>query len=124
MTRGSPGTSATARSVFPLPGGTPMSMTAPALQQAREFLMDGAAQRITLLRHIKEQGRKITDLEREVQKQMTLRDQAEQALSDARKEIESLRAQMPDDATLSAYHNLVEYLTQPSELNPQLRVAA
>ena len=101
-----------------------MSMTAPALQQAREFLMDGAAQRITLLRHIKEQGRKITELEREVQKQMTLRDQAEQALSDARKEIESLRAQMPDDATITAYHNLVEYLTQPSELNPQLRVAA
>jgi chromosome segregation ATPase len=101
-----------------------MSMTAPALQQAREFLMDGAAQRITLLRHIKEQGRKITELEREVQKQMTLRDQAEQALSDARKEIESLRAQMPDDATINAYHSLVEYLTQPSELNPQLRVAA
>ena len=101
-----------------------MSMTAPALQQAREFLMDGAAQRITLLRHIKEQGRKITELEREVQKQMTLRDQAEQALSDARKEIEALRAQMPDDATFTAYHNLVEYLTQPSELNPLLRVAA
>jgi hypothetical protein len=101
-----------------------MSMTASALQQAREFLMDGAAQRIELLRHIKEQGRKIVELEREVQKQMTLRDQAEQALSEARKEIESLRGQLPDDATLTAYHNLVEYLTSPSELNPQLRVAA
>jgi hypothetical protein len=31
---------------------------------------------------------------------------------------------MPDDATVSAYHQLVDYLTQPSELNPQLRVAA
>src|SRR5439155_10566328 len=108
----------------PLAGGNTMSMTAPALQQAREFLMDGAAQRITLLRHIKEQGRKITELEREVQKQMTLRDQAEQALIDARKEIEALRAQMPDDATVTAYHNLVDYLTSTSELNPQLRVAA
>ena len=101
-----------------------MSMNATALNQAREFLMDGAAQRITLLRHIKEQGRKITELEREVQKQMTLRDQAEQALADARKEIDALRGQLPDDATLGAYHSLVEYLTTPSELNPQLRVAA
>jgi hypothetical protein len=100
-----------------------MSMNATALKQAREFLMDGAAERLTLLRHIKEQGRKIK-LEREVQKQMTLRDQAEQALSEARKEIESLRGQMPDDATLTAYHSLVEYLCTPSELNPQLRVAA
>ena len=101
-----------------------MSMNATALQQAREFLMDGAEQRITLLRHVKEQGRKITELEREVQKQMTLRDQAEQALLEARKEIDALRGQLPDDATITAYHSLVEYLTQPSELNPQLRVAA
>jgi septal ring factor EnvC (AmiA/AmiB activator) len=101
-----------------------MSMNATALQQAREFLQEGATQRITLLRHIKEQGRKITDLEREVQKQMTLRDQAEQALAEARNENEALRGQLPDDATLNAYHTLVEYLTQPSELNPQLRVAA
>src|SRR3954471_17872573 len=101
-----------------------MSMTAQALVQAREFLHECAQQRLTLIEHIKEQGRKITDLEREVQKQMTLRDQAEQALTDARKEIESRRAQMPDDATLDAYHSLVEYLVSPSELNPQLRVAA
>ena len=60
-----------------------MSMTAQALEQARTFLQDGAVERITLLRHIKEQGKKITELEREVQKQMTLRDQAEQALADA-----------------------------------------
>jgi len=101
-----------------------MSMNATALVQAREFLLDGAAQRITLLKAIKEQGRKITELEREVQKQMTLRDQAEQALSEARKEIDALRGQIPDDATINAYHSLVEYLTQPSELNPQLRIAA
>jgi hypothetical protein len=101
-----------------------MSMNATALDQARTFLLDGAAERLTLIRHVKEQGRKITELEREVQKQMTLRDQAEQALADARREIDALRGQMPDDATLNAYHNLVEYLTTPSELNPQLRVAA
>ena len=101
-----------------------MSMNATALKQAREFLMENQAERITLIRHVKEQGRKITELEREVQKQMTLRDQAEQALADARREIEALRGQIPDDATNTAYHNLVDYLTQPSELNPQLRVAA
>ena len=101
-----------------------MSMNATALNQARDFLRDGAAERLTLIRHVKEQGRKIFELEREVQKQMTLRDQAEQALADARREIDALRGQLPDDATLNAYHNLVEYLTTPSELNPQLRVAA
>ena len=101
-----------------------MSMNATALNQAREFLVDGAAQRITLIRHIKEQGRKITDLEREVQKQMTARDQAEQALTDARQEIDALRGQLPDDATLNAYNALVEHLTSPSELNPELRIAA
>ncbi|MEO6435352.1 MAG: hypothetical protein ABIP55_06270 [Tepidisphaeraceae bacterium] len=101
-----------------------MSMNATALQQAREFLLEGATQRLTLLQAIKEQGRKITELEREVQKQMTLRDQAEQSLSEARKEIEALRGQLPDDATINAYHALVEYITQPSELNPHLRIAA
>jgi septal ring factor EnvC (AmiA/AmiB activator) len=101
-----------------------MSMSSQALTQAREFLRTGAAERITLLQHIKEQGRKITDLEREVQKQMTLRDQAQQSLAEARKEIDAIRGQLPDDATLNAYHALVEYLTSPSELNPQLRVAA
>ena len=101
-----------------------MSMNATALRQARDFLMESQAERITLIRHVKEQGRKITELEREVQKQMTLRDQAEQALADARREIDALRGQIPDDATITAYHNLVDYLVQPSELNPQLRVAA
>jgi hypothetical protein len=47
---------------------------------------------------------------------MTLRDQAEQALTEARQEIEALRAQVPDEATISAYNALVEYLTTPSQL--------
>ena len=101
-----------------------MSISAQSLTQAREALIAAATQKLSLLAQLKEQGRKITELEREVQKQMTLRDQAEQALADARREIDALRGQMPDDATLNAYHNLVEYLTTPSELNPQLRVAA
>ena len=101
-----------------------MSMNATALNQAREFLVEGAAQRATLIRHVKEQGRKITELEREVQKQMTLRDQAEQALAEAVKEIQALRGQLPDDATLSAYHALVEHLTSPSEIRSDLRIAA
>jgi hypothetical protein len=94
-----------------------MSITAQPLVQSREFLREAAQQRLTLLSHIKEQGRKITELEREVQKQMTLRDQAEQALTEARQEIEALRAQVPDEATISAYNALVEYLTTPSQLN-------
>ncbi len=94
---------------------------------AREFLIDAlAAERATLLRHVKEQGRKITDLEREVQKQATLRDQAEQQLADARKEIAALRGQLPDDATINAYHALVEHLTSTgsSQIASELRIAA
>ena len=101
-----------------------MSMNATALKQAREFLMDGAAERLTLLRHIKEQGRKIAELEREVQKQETGRMQAEQALADAKIEIESLRSQIPDDRFIHAYETLTQFLTASSEVAPALRVAA
>ena len=103
-----------------------MSLNATALVQAREFLIDGAAERATLIRHVKEQGRKITDLEREVQKQATLRDQAEQQLAEARKEIAALRGQLPDDATINAYHALVEHLTNTgsSAITSELRIAA
>src|SRR5438045_5280658 len=67
-----------------------MKITADILEQARENLVEFAQQRITLIAAIKEQGRKIFDLEREVQKQMTRREQAEQALAAARTEIEAL----------------------------------
>ena len=101
-----------------------MSMNAQTLTQARQALITAHAERINLIGQIKEQGRKIFDLEREVQKQANLKSQAEQALAAARTEIEALRAQIPDDATLSAYDSLVQYMTSPAEIHPELRIAA
>ena len=54
-----------------------MKITADILEQAREALVDATNQKITLISAIKEQGRKIVDLEREVQRQMNARAQAE-----------------------------------------------
>jgi chromosome segregation ATPase len=101
-----------------------MSMSAQTLTQAREVMIAAAEQRLSLLAQIKEQGRKITELEREVQKLATNFSQAQQALVDARNEIEALRAQLPDAATINAYEALVNYMTAPGEVHPQLRIAA
>ena len=101
-----------------------MSMNAQTLTEARKALITAHAERINLIGQVKEQGRKIFDLEREVQKQANLKSQAEQALSAARTEIETLRAQVPDDATLSAYDSLVQYMTSPAEIHTELRIAA
>ena len=101
-----------------------MSLTAPILEQAREALLEAANQKLTLLGAVKEQGRKIAELEREVQKQETGRMQAEQALADAKIEIESLRSQIPDDRFINAYEALTQFMTAPSEVHPDLRIAA
>jgi septal ring factor EnvC (AmiA/AmiB activator) len=101
-----------------------MSFSAQTLMQARDVLQEAARQKMTLLRHIREQGRKIGDLEREVQKQTSMCATAQQMLSDARSEIKALRAQMPDEATQRAFDDLVQYLSAPSEMHPELRLAA
>ena len=101
-----------------------MSLTAPILEQARQALIEAASQKLTLLGAVKEQGRKIAELEREVQKQETGRMQAEQALADARIEIESLRSQIPDDRFVNAYEALTQFMTAPAEVAPALRIAA
>ena len=101
-----------------------MKITADILEQAREQLVDAMSQRITLLAAIKEQGRKITDLEREVQRQMTARSAAEQALQAARTEIEALRTQIPSERAQSAFESLTQFMAAPAELHPELRVAA
>jgi septal ring factor EnvC (AmiA/AmiB activator) len=99
-------------------------ISAQTLTQAREALIESATQKLSLLQQIKEQGKKITELEREVQKLATSCSQAQQALVDARAEIEALRAQLPDAATINAYERLVDYMTAPSEIHPELRIAA
>ena len=101
-----------------------MSISAQSLTQAREALIAAATQKLSLLAQLKEQGRKITELEREVQKLATCYSQAQQSLVDARNEIEALRAQLPDAATINAYESLVDYMTAPSEVHPELRIAA
>ena len=101
-----------------------MKITADILEQAREALVEAHREKITLISAIKEQGRKIYDLEREVQKQMTARAQAEQALAAARIEIDALRTQVPSDATQSAFEALTQFLASPAEIQPELRLAA
>jgi hypothetical protein len=101
-----------------------VKITADILEQSREALVDAHAQRITLLAAIKEQGKKITDLEREVQRQMTAREAAEQALKAARVEIEALRAQIPTERAQAAFESLTQFLAAPAEIHPELRIAA
>ena len=99
-------------------------ISAQTLTQAREAMIEAATQRLSLLQQIKEQGKKIVELEREVQKLATNFSQAQQALVDAKSEIESLRAQLPDAATINAYERLVDYMTAPATVHPELRIAA
>lgn len=101
-----------------------MKITADILEQAREALVDATNQKITLISAIKEQGRKIVDLEREVQRQMNARAQAEQALAAARVEIEALRSQVPTSQTQDAFEALTQFLAAPAEIHPELRLAA
>src|SRR5438045_1266132 len=62
-------------------------MNAQTLNQARSALIDAAQQRIVLTNEVREQKRKIVDLEREVQDLAASVEQARQALADARNEI-------------------------------------
>jgi|SRR5438874_1646662 len=101
-----------------------MSFNAQTLSQAREALIDGAEQRLQLLGQIREMGRKIVDLEKEVQKQASARYVAEQQLAGLKQEVEALRAQLPDDATVSAYNALEQFLVAPAEECPAIRLAA
>ena len=97
-------------------------MNAQTLTQARHAIVAGAEQRRALTSEVREQKRKIVDLEREVQQQASAAEQARAALADARNEIEALRAQIPDEATYRAYQDLVEVITAPAQT--ELRLAA
>lgn len=101
-----------------------MSISSMPLNQAREALVSAAQTKIVLLGQVRDQGRKIFDLEQEVQRLATTLSQTQQALSDSRREVEALRAQLPDAATQNAFNSLVEYLTNPGEMCPELRIAA
>ena len=99
-------------------------ISAQTLTQAREAMIEAATQRLSLLQQLKEQGKKIVELEREVQKLATNFSQAQQALVDAKNEIEALRAQLPDAATINAYARLDDYMSAPADIHPELRIAA
>ena len=101
-----------------------MSMNAQSLTAARESLVTTAHEKLILTAQINEQKRKISDLEQEVQVQAKARTIAERLVSELRMENEALRAQIPDEATLRAYNDLVQYITAPSATHPELRIAA
>lgn len=100
------------------------SFSAQTFNQARGALVEIQLQKIALVGQVNEQGRKIAELEREVQRQATAASRAQQSLADARREIEALRAQIPDVATREAYEALVQHMSAPAETHPQLRIAA
>ncbi|MEA2735859.1 MAG: hypothetical protein QOE14_2310 [Humisphaera sp.] len=101
-----------------------MSFSAQILQQARETLIESTTQRLALVGAIKEQGRKIAELEREVQKQQTGRVQAEAQVAELKREVDALRSMIPDDATVNAFEALTQFLQSPAEVHPALRIAA
>lgn len=101
-----------------------MSFSSEILEQARENLIESASQRLMLVGAIKEQGRKISELEREVQKQQTGRVQAEARAAELKREVEALRSMIPDDATVSAFEALTQFLAAPAEDHPVVRMAA
>ena len=101
-----------------------MSMNAQSLGRARENLVSLGHEKLVLVSQVQEQKRKISDLEREVQRQATARAQAERLAVDLKNENEALRAQIPDEATVRAYNDLVQYMTAPSSTHPEIRIAA
>ena len=101
-----------------------MSMNAQTLSTARETLVTIGHERLIMTAQLAEQKRKISDLEREVQRQAHARAIAERLVAAARAEADALRAQIPDEATLRAYNDLVQYMTAPASTHPELRIAA
>ena len=101
-----------------------MSFSSEILDQAREALIESASQRLTLVGAIKEQGRKIAELEREVQRQTSRSVQAEAQVAEMKRELEALRSMVPDDATVSAFEALTQFLKAPADVHPELRIAA
>ena len=94
------------------------------LTQARQTLVASEQAKQTLVVQVNEQSRKIADLEREVQRYGSALTQTRQALANARVEIEALRSQIPDEATVRAFNDLTQYLSNAAEAQPELRIAA
>jgi hypothetical protein len=101
-----------------------MSMNAQTLSTARETLISIGHEKLVLVGQVNEQKRKIADLEREVQRQAHARQIAERLVADLRAENDALRAQIPDEPTIQAYNDLVQFITAPSSTHPELRIAA
>jgi hypothetical protein len=101
-----------------------VSITAPSLVQAREALLGLTQQRQELFQTVQRQGKKIVDLENEVQRMATALASAQQYLADAKIEIQSLRTQIPDSATVRAYEDLVDHLSGSEESFSPIRLAA
>jgi predicted dinucleotide-binding enzyme len=102
-----------------------MTLNAQTLKHAREALATADMERQILAVQVREQGKKIVDLENEVQRQANLRSYTEQLLADAKREAEALRALLPDEATLKAFEELNRYVSAPEQQRHGLmRIAA
>ena len=99
-------------------------ITSQTLTQARESLVLSSEQKHSLQVQVNNQARKIAELEREVQKLASSLSHTQQHLTEAKQEIAALRSQLPDEATQRAFDDLTQYLTAPSEVRGELRIAA
>ena len=101
------------------------SFNAQTLTHAREALAAADQDRQNLAAQVREQAAKIMEFGLEIKRQMDLVNFNEQLLADARREIEALRAQLPDVETIEAFAELNRYLVAPeAERNESLRIAA
>jgi hypothetical protein len=100
-----------------------MALNAETLTQARDAISNLARHNIILLEQLQEQSQKISDLEREVQRQASICSQARQELINVRIENDGLRALVPTDATQKAFLDLEQSLADHPEQN-EWRIAA
>jgi septal ring factor EnvC (AmiA/AmiB activator) len=101
-----------------------MIITAQTLMQARESLIAAGHKQVMLMQQIKDQARRIAELEREIQQQVNARAQVEQTLAEVQADLEATKAQLPDESTEQAFEWLVQFLAAPAEHMGKMRVAA
>lgn len=101
-----------------------MSISAQTLMQAREALIASGHQKLVLMSQVKDQARRIDELERQLNEQRQAYTQLEQALADTESELQKTKNQLPDDATHNAFEALVQFLAAPAQTGGDFRAAA
>ena|SRR5581483_8722063 len=101
-----------------------MSISAQTLMQAREALIASGHQKLVLMSQIKDQDRRIEELEAQLNDQRQVCNQLEQTLAETQNELQKTKNQLPDDATYNAFEALVQFLAAPAQTGGDRRAAA